>query len=309
MLQQTTVKTVLPYFDRFVALWPDLSALANAALDEVLAAWQGLGYYARAKNLLTCAQAIRDEHGGAFPASAEALRKLPGIGRYTAGAIAAIAFAQREAALDANAARVLARVFALKEGRGPRLEAVAASLVPAGRPGDFAEALMDLGATLCTPRRPRCSLCPWRKGCAATRRGLPESFPAPPAKRQKKERFGVAFWLLREDGALFLRRRPEKGLLPGMIEIPSTAWKSEPWDLEEAKREAPEPVDWFPVEGQVRHAFTHFRLDLRILCGTSESPREGLWSPLAELSRFALPTVMKKIVRHVLEARAEDGKN
>jgi A/G-specific adenine glycosylase len=304
MLQQTTVKTVAPYFDRFVALWPDITALAGASLDDILTAWQGLGYYARARNLLSCARAIVSDHGGIFPDSRDALERLPGIGTYTAAAIAAIAFDRRVAAIDANAVRVFARIYAVEEGMGPRLTALAASLVPAVRAGDFAQAVMDLGAAFCTPRQPRCGLCPWRESCAAHRLGRAEAFPARKAKPLREERYGVAFWLLRSDGALFLRRRPEAGLLGGMIEIPSTPWRREPWSLDEAKKEAPERVAWSPIPGRVRHGFTHFRLELAVLGGRTEEPRAGLWSPLVELGGHALPTLMKKIVRHVLAASA-----
>ena len=307
MLQQTGVKTVAPYFDRFVALWPDVSALGRASLDEVLRAWQGLGYYARAKNLLATAQTVLRDHGGAFPEGREALQSLPGIGTYTAAAIAAIAFDERVAAIDANAARVLARLFAVKERAGARLEALAGALVPEERAGDFAQALMDLGATVCAPRRPLCGLCPWRRSCAARRSGQVLAFPPPAIKPVRPERYGVAFWLVRSDGALFLRRRPDTGLLPGMTEIPSTSWRPRPWALEEAKGEAPQSSEWSLVPGRVRHAFTHFRLELQILAGRTASPPVGLWSPLAELGAHALPTLMKKLVRHVLAARADDG--
>jgi A/G-specific adenine glycosylase len=304
MLQQTTVAAVAPYFDRFTARWPDISALAAASLDEVLQEWQGLGYYARARNLHACARAVAERHGGAFPADPAALRALPGIGSYTAAAIAAIAFGWPVAAVDGNAERVLARLYAVAEplpAVKTRLEALAASLVPRDRPGDFAQALMDLGATICTPRGPRCVLCPWRASCAAAAAGIAERLPARPEKPERPLRYGVAFWLTRPDGAVLLRRRPERGLLGGMIEIPSTQWRDRPWSLEEAIAAAPQAVSWSPLPGVVSHGFTHFRLELAILAGHTEGG-EGLWSPIERLGEHALPSLVKKLVRHALSA-------
>ncbi|MFZ3235523.1 MAG: A/G-specific adenine glycosylase, partial [Stellaceae bacterium] len=225
MLQQTVVATVRPYFERFVMRWPDVAALAAASLDDILQEWQGLGYYARARNLHACARVVAGRHGSVFPPEPAALRALPGVGGYTAAAIAAIAFDQPVAAVDGNVERVVARLYAVAEPIAtarPRLNALAAALVPDRRAGDFAQAMMDLGATICTPQRPRCVLCPWRRACAAAARGVAEDLPARAAKQPRPQRYGVAFWLTRPDGAVLLRRRPEKGLLGGMIEIPST---------------------------------------------------------------------------------------
>ena len=223
MLQQTTVATVGPYFDRFVARFPSVYALAAAALDDVLHSWQGLGYYARARHLHASARAIVERHAGEFPREAQELRRLPGIGDYTAAAIAAIAFDRPLAAVDSNAERVVARLFAERTplpAVKPRLRELAAALVPRERAGDFAQALMDLGATLCTPRRPRCVLCPWRAACAGLAQGIAEDLPVSAAKPERPLRYGVAFWLRRGDGAVLLRRRPDKGLLGGMTELP-----------------------------------------------------------------------------------------
>src|SRR5260370_25377435 len=242
MLQQTSVATVSPYFDRFVARWPNISALASASLDEVLHLWQGLGYYARARNLHACARAVVARHAGVFPGDPADLRALPGIGDYTAAAIAAIAFDRREAAIDGNVERVVARLYAVREplpAAKPRLRALARALVPECRAGDFGQAMMDLGATICTPLRPRCVLCPWRTGCTAATAGLTEALPARTEKPERPLRFGVVFWLTRPDGAVLLRRRPERGLLGGMIEIPSTPWRATPWTLAEAMPSAP----------------------------------------------------------------------
>ncbi len=305
MLQQTTVATVGPYFDRFVARWPDISALAAASLDDVLQLWQGLGYYARARNLHACARAVAGHHGGVFPSEQAALRALPGIGGYTAAAIAAIAFDRRVAAVDGNVERVVARLYAVAEpmpAAKPRLQALAAALVPERRAGDFAQAMMDLGATICTPRRPRCVLCPWRRSCAAAASGQPEALPAPIERPDRPLRHGVAFWLTRADGSVLLRRRPERGLLGGMIEIPSTPWRAAPWTWAEAVGMAPAAAEWAPLPGTVRHGFTHFQLDLTVAagCGTAD----GLWSAIDRLGDHALPTLMKKVARHAVSALA-----
>jgi A/G-specific adenine glycosylase len=303
MLQQTTVATVGPYFNRFVARWPTLRALAAAPLDEVLQLWQGLGYYARARHLHACARTVVERHGGGFPNDPAALRALPGIGAYTAAAIAAIAFGRPLAAVDGNVERVVARLYAerapLPQAK-PRLRALAAVLVPQARAGDFAQAMMDLGATVCTPRRPRCVLCPWRADCTAAALGIAEELPVMPDKPLRPLRRGVAFWLRRGDGAVLLRRRPEKGLLGGMIELPSTAWRESPWSVEEAVRAAPVAAEWSLLPGSVRHGFTHFRLELALLAGTADEPVVGIWAKPAEFMDYALPTLTKKLVRHAL---------
>src|SRR6516162_5603839 len=303
MLQQTTVATVGPYFDRFVARWPDISALAAASLDEILRLWQGLGYYARARNLHACARAVVEQHGGALPQDPAALRALPGIGEYTAAAIAAIAFDQPAAALDGNGERVIARLYAVRTplpAAKPQLKALIASLAPERRAGDFVQALMDLGATICTPRRPRCVLCPWRACCAAAAAGVAEALPVQRAKPERPSRYGVAFWLTRPDGAVLLRRRPEKGLLGGMTEIPSTPWRAEPWIIEEAVRNAPAAAEWTVLPGLVRHGFTHFVLELTIMTGRGVT--DGIWSRIDRLGEHALPTLMKKVARHAVTA-------
>ena len=305
MLQQTTVATVRSYFDRFVARWPEISALAAASLDDILRLWQGLGYYARARNLHACARAVVERHSGVFPDDIGALRALPGIGGYTAAAIAAIAFDRREAAVDGNVERVVARLHAVREPlplAKPRLQALATALVSQQRPGDFAQAMMDLGATICTPRRPRCVLCPWRECCAARAAGLTESLPAQAEKPERPQRWGVAFWLTRPDGAVLLRRRPEQGLLGGMVEIPSTPWRAEPWTLAEALRAAPADTEWTELPGTVRHGFTHFRLELAIVA--AHGTADGIWCPIDRFGEHALPTLMKKVARHAVSATA-----
>ena len=311
MLQQTTVAAVRPYFDRFVVRWPDIAALAAAPLDDVLQLWQGLGYYARARNLHACARAVVERHGGTLPEDPAALRALPGIGEYTAGAIAAIAFDRRTAAVDGNVERVMARVFAVPgpvRAAKPRLKQLAEALVPAQRPGDFAQAIMDLGATICTPLRPRCVLCPWRSWCAAAALGLTEALPGRAEKPERPLRYGVAFWLTRPDGAVLLRRRPEKGLLGGMTEIPSTSWRAELWSFDEAVHLAPASANWTLLPGSVRHGFTHFLLELGVAAGQGEV--EGLWGRIDQLGDYPLPSLMKKVVRHAvsaLRARTQNG--
>ncbi|SUS03510.1 Adenine DNA glycosylase (modular protein) [uncultured Defluviicoccus sp.] len=303
MLQQTTVAAVTPYFQAFLARWPRLQDLAAADLDEVLHAWQGLGYYSRARNLHACARLLVAEHEGRFPAAEDDLRALPGIGAYTAAAIAAIAFGQQAAPVDGNVIRVIARLYALDEPlprARQRIESLAKALTPAQRPGDFAQALMDLGATVCRPRQPNCPTCPWRHVCAARAQGHAEAFPVRPPATVKPLRRGVAFWLVRAEGAVLLRRRPERGLLGGMIEVPSTPWRAEPWPLAETLALAPVAgVSWQAVPGLVRHTFTHFTLELAVIAARvgMTAAAAGIWTRPQDFAAQALPSVMKKVVR------------
>ncbi len=307
MLQQTTVATVGPYFERFLARWPDIGALAAAPLDDVLHAWQGLGYYARARNLHACAREVAARYGGRFPETEAALRELPGIGAYTAAAIAAIAFDQPAMPVDGNIERVVARLFLVREtlpGAKPELRRLAATLLPAARPGDFAQAAMDLGATVCTPAKPKCVLCPWRADCRARQAGIAETLPARKPKGAKPLRRGVAFWITRADGAALLRRRPAKGLLGGMMEVPSSEWRAASWTVAAARKAAPVAAEWQILSGVVRHSFTHFDLELRVLVGRVSARAgaavEGVWVAPAALHTQALPTVMKKIIAFAL---------
>jgi len=313
MLQQTTVATVGPHFRRFLARWPDLAALAAASLDDVLHAWQGLGYYARARHLHACARVLATEHGGRFPESEAELRHLPGIGQYTAAAVAAIAFDRSATPVDGNVERVMARLFAEEAplpGVKPVLRRLAATLTPARRAGDYAQAVMDLGATICTPQKPKCILCPWREACRARALGIAPSLPGRAPKGPKPLKRGVAFWAVRANGTVLLRRRPEKGLLGGMMEVPSTAWRKAAWTVEEARRAAPVAAKWRLVPGIVRHGFTHFDLELTVLAGQarSESPEaSGKWVALDALDSQALPTLMKKIVAHARDSTKDTG--
>jgi A/G-specific adenine glycosylase len=308
MLQQTTVATVAAYFERFTRRWPDLASLAGASLDEVLHAWQGLGYYARARNLHACARVVAARQDGRFPDDEVALRALPGIGDYTAAAVAAIAFDRAATPVDGNVERVMARLFAHTEplpDAKPALRRLAAALTPASRAGDYAQAVMDLGATLCTPKHPKCILCPWRDACRGRAQGIAETLPARRAKAPKPLRRGVAFWAVRADGAVLLRKRPEKGLLGGMMEVPSTLWRETAWSEAEAVAQAPVPARWRLLSGVVRHTFTHFHLELAVLAGSVRAgfSKGGQWVRLDDLPDHALPTVMKKVVAHAREGR------
>ena len=305
MLQQTTVATVGPYFAQFLARFPTVNALAAAKLDEILGLWQGLGYYARARNLHGAAQKVVREFGGRFPNTAAALKTLPGIGDYTAAAIAAIAFDRPEAAVDGNVERVMARLEALEAplpAAKPALRELTRRLVPAARAGDFAQALMDLGATVCTPRAPRCLLCPWSDACRGRARGIAETLPRKIAKPVRPVRHGVAFFLMDGDGAILLRRRPEKGLLGGMMEVPSTGWAEKAPSERQAAAAAPAAATWRVLPGTVHHGFTHFELKLTVWAArVARRPRaEGVWCPGEQLATQALPTAMKKILRHAL---------
>jgi A/G-specific adenine glycosylase len=317
MLQQTTVKAVTPYFMRFTQRWPSVEALAATSLDDVLRAWAGLGYYARARNLHACARAVVARHDARFPASESELACLPGIGPYTAAAMAAIAFGTQAAALDGNAERVMARLLAFEPelpAARPALRELATALVPIGRPGDFAQALMDLGATICTPKRPACTLCPWMSNCAARRRGEAETFPRKAKKRAGQVRRGAAFVVLRSDQRVLVRSRPARGLLGGMTEVPTTAWTHD-FDLSKASLSAPALAGatprWCRVPGFVRHVFTHFPLELVVLraevsLGT-RAPDGNRWTPLTALANEALPNVMRKVLAHAMgEARAQN---
>jgi len=304
MLQQTTVATVKSYFVRFLQRWPDVEALARASLDDVLHAWQGLGYYARARNLHRCAQVLVHDHDGIFPNTEEELRRLPGIGDYTAAAIAAIAFGHKTTPVDGNIIRVMARLLAVGDpmpGSKSIIKDLTAPLMPLRRAGDFAQALMDLGATVCTPRNPTCSLCPWIKSCRAQATGYPVHYPVKAKTRARPTRHGVAYWIIRNDGAVLLRRREEKGLLGGMMEVPSSDWREQGWSVSEARSNAPLKSKWSRIPGIVEHTFTHFHLELTVMTARIEKTRglNGTWCCPEQFSDYALPTVMKKVARHV----------
>ena len=309
MLQQTATATAEPYFTAFIQRWPRLEDLANASLDDVLHAWQGLGYYARARNLHRCAKIVSGQLGGRFPESETALRALPGIGPYTAAAIAAIAFGQPSTVVDGNIERVISRLFdvddPLPESKA-RLRRLATSLTPRERAGDYAQAMMDLGATVCRAKKPRCPECPLGTSCAG--RGRAAQLPRRSPRPARPTRYGIAFALLRADSAILLRRRPDKGLLGGLMEIPSTPWRDQPWPWPVAQKFAPCAIDWRPLTGTVGHSFTHFHLRIDVVVGHVVGGEiEGVWCPPDQLSRHALSTAMKKVIRHVFQHKSGDG--
>ncbi|CAO3430948.1 A/G-specific adenine glycosylase [Azospirillum doebereinerae] len=306
MLQQTTVPAAGPYFRRFTERWPTVRALADSPLDDLLVAWAGLGYYARARNLHKCAQVVANQHDGRFPETEAELLELPGIGAYTAAAISSIAFGRKATVVDGNVERVVSRVFAVETpmpAAKPALRKLTATLTPDERAGDFAQAMMDLGATVCTPRKPKCMLCPWAEFCDGRAAGIAETLPRKAAKADKPTRRGVAYWLLNPEGAVLLRRRAEEGLLGGMTEVPSTAWGPKaPGDAAVAT-EQPLPAPWRRLPGVVRHTFSHFHLELGVVAaqaGDGWRTAEGLWVPIDRLGDQALPSVMVKVVRHAL---------
>jgi len=307
MLQQTTVVTVGPYFEKFLKTWPRVEDLATATQDDVLAAWAGLGYYARARNLHKCAQAVTAAHGGVFPDTEEGLRALPGIGPYTAAAVASIAFDVPAVAVDGNVERVVSRFFAIEDplpGSKPEIRAGAAALAKGvTRPGDFTQAFMELGATVCTPLNPKCGLCPWREDCRARRKGIAADLPRKSPKAAKPVRYGKVFWVFDTQGRFLIHKRAERGLYGGMYQLPTTDW------IEDRKAAAGLPAPFgtqkslAPLGESVRHSFTHFDLFLEIWTvkkGRSRVPaalREACWIYPENIGDYALPTLMKKAVR------------
>ena len=280
MLQQTTVAAVKPYFAAFTARWPNVEALAAAEEAEVMRAWAGLGYYARARNLIACARAVARDHDGRFPDEEAALRRLPGIGAYTAAAIAAIAFGKRAVVVDGNVERVVARLFAVAEplpAAKTRLRALADRMTPDEGAGDLAQAMMDLGATICTPRNPDCGRCPVSAWCTARGDGRPEAYPVKARRSPKPQREWIGYWL-RRNGHVLLVRRPAKGLLGGMLALPV---------------EAPAEASWREI-GSVSHVFTHFALTMKVVAAEGEAEAEGEWWPIDEVAKAGLPTVFAK---------------
>ena len=308
MLQQTTVPHAAPYYARFLQLWPGVHDLADAPREQVMAEWAGLGYYARARNLHACAQAVSRELGGVFPSDLEGLRALPGIGDYTANAIRAAAFDLPASVVDANVERVISRVFTVETPLPAAKREItehAAELADPDRPGDYAQAIMDLGAVICTPRGPACGVCVWAANCKARKAGTQERYPVKAAKKVKPVRHGLAFVILREGEAgreVFARARPDNGLLGGMLEVPGTDWLDDASALPDPDLAAPDGLDWREV-GRVAHVFTHFALELRVF--TAQAPQgwshpDGRFVTAEPLTRSGLPTVMKKAVKAAL---------
>ena len=307
MLQQTTVKAVGPYFEKFTARWPTVAALGSASQDDVLRMWAGLGYYSRARNLHACAVRVLRDHGGVFPDTEEGLRTLPGVGPYTAAAIAAIAFDRRIMPVDGNIERVVSRLFAVEEPlpkSKPQIQELAATLLWSSRAGDSAQALMDLGATICTPKKPACVLCPFNDNCAARTRGDRETFPRKAPKKTGALRRGAAFVVTRGD-ELLVRTRPEKGLLGSMTEVPTSDWLPD-HDDKDARAQAPalKVSRWHRKAGVVTHVFTHFPLELVVYVASvparTRAPEGMRWVPVATLKDEALPNVMRKVIAHGL---------
>lgn len=302
MLQQTTVATVRQRYARFLERWPAIQDLAAAPLDDVLHEWQGLGYYARARNLHKCAQAVASEHGGQFPPSLDALRALPGVGEYTAAAIASIAFALPAAPVDANVERVAARLAAIAEplpAAKPLIRQAAVHLEPPARPGDWAQALMDLGTAICSPRAPKCLMCPARAHCQGHQAGIAETLPRNAPKKVRPLRRGVVYWLERSDGAVLLRQRPPKGMLGGLWEFPSAGWDTKSAIAADDPAIAALANTWTALNEPVRHGFTHYELELTVQRGiwTGKEPPDGtIWALPSAFSDYALPTLMKKVV-------------
>ncbi|NNK16100.1 MAG: A/G-specific adenine glycosylase [Sulfitobacter sp.] len=298
MLQQTTVATVRDYFQRFVTRWPTVRDLAAAEDADVMGEWAGLGYYARARNLLKCARAVVEAHDGVFPADHAALLKLPGIGPYTAAALSSIAFDLPYAVLDGNVERVMARLYDIHTplpAAKPALMDKAEALTPPARPGDYAQAVMDLGATICSPKSPACGICPWRDPCAARAAGTQNELPKKTPKKAKPVRHGTVYLAQREDGAWLLETRPEKGLLGGMLGWPGSDWV----DTEHDRPQGTPPVaaDWSDLNGEVRHTFTHFHLMLTVKTAQVPGhvdPRRGAFLPREQFRPSDLPTVMRK---------------
>ena len=299
MLQQTTVPQATPYFLSFTQRWPTVSDLAAVEDGDLMAAWAGLGYYARARNLLACARAVAHDHGGVFPGAEEALRALPGVGAYTAAAVAAIAFDRAANVVDGNVERVMSRLFAVETplpDAKPELKALAGGLVTDDRPGDWAQALMDLGATVCKPKGPLCDRCPISAWCAAYRGGAPETYPRKTKKADRPRRYGVAYVLTRSE-EVALVRRPPKGLLGGMLGLPTSEWRAAPYDDAEAVAAAPVAAAWRDL-GAVEHVFTHFSLTLRVFAAAQDGHRldgDFVWTPREGLG--ALPSVFLKAAR------------
>ena len=295
MLQQTTVAAVRDYHRKFLRIWPTVHDLAAADDADVMAAWAGLGYYARARNLLKCARAVVADHGGVFPDTHDLLLTLPGIGPYTAAAVSAIAFDQPETVVDGNVERVMARLYdihaPLPASKGA-LTALARNLTPQQRPGDYAQAVMDLGATICTPRSPACGICPWRTPCKARIAGTAPDLPKKTPKKKTPTRFGIAYVARRSDGAWLLETRPETGLLGGMLGWPGSDWGDDPQPA------PPLQANWQEHEAEARHTFTHFHLRLKIMTarvGNNVQPARGVFLAEQDFSPTSLPTAMRKV--------------
>ncbi len=306
MLQQTQVATVMGYYEKFLLLWPTLADMAAAETEDILKAWAGLGYYSRARNLKKCADLVITDYGGRFPTSASELIKLPGIGPYTSAAIAAIAFGESVAVVDGNVERVISRYHAINiplPAAKTSIGQLTGKLVPATRPGDFAQALMDLGATICTPKIPKCAICPWQDGCKAKRYSIQTKYPVKAARKKIPVRTGAAFVAINSSGEILLRKRAQKGMLAGMSEVPTSDWSAQQ-NGKSGPDGAPFCADWIHV-GEIKHAFTHFRLKLNVYyCQLVEDIHtNGWWVHRDNVMEEALPELMKKAIRIAMQER------
>jgi A/G-specific adenine glycosylase len=300
---------VTPYYEAFITLWPTVKKRAAADPDDVMAAWAGLGYYTRARNLIKCAQVVAEDLGGKFPSTEEGQMELPGVGVYTAAAVAAIAFDVPTTVVDGNVDRVMVRFFGIEEPIAKSKSAIrqgARALTPEERPGDYAQAVMDLGATVCTPTTPSCHICPWAEPCTARAKGIAGDLPVKTKPTKRPIRRGVAFWLTRRDGSVLIRRRPPHGLLGGMLEVPTSEWRTGRLDTKAHLKEAPVKAKLTRVPGHVTHTFTHFHLELQVYVGEIDGRRSygetARWMSPTEVEEGGLPTVMKKVARLVGEA-------
>lgn len=302
MLQQTRADVATPFIQKFLIRWPKVSDLANASLEEVLSAWAGLGYYARGRNLHRCALIILNEYDGVFPESEEELKKLPGIGNYTAAAIAAIAFDHPTVGIDVNVERVISRLFGVKipfPKARPSIKKIAESIHPYTCSRDWTQALMDLGALVCKSKDPECNVCPWNNDCVAEKLKLTHQIPIRSETPIRSKRYGIIFLLTRPDGSVLFERRPEKGLLPGMLGLPGTPWRSYMWGEGEIEDYFPGNIIWEKVNGVVKHTFSHFHLELSILSGReneTDDKNSGIWISKNEIMNAGLPSVMKKVI-------------
>ncbi|MEE2694368.1 MAG: A/G-specific adenine glycosylase [Pseudomonadota bacterium] len=301
MLQQTRAAAVVPYFTRFIDQWPTLGALARAPREKILHAWAGLGYYARARNLHASAQILMEQHNGKFPCSIRELKSLPGVGPYTASAISAIGFNMPTTVIDANVERILARLFTI-DGRLPQarklITQMALTIFPKERPGDFAQAMMDLGAQICTPKRPDCAQCPWSFDCKAYASGTPDRWPIKKPTLAKGNRFGIVFLVRHPNGAILLQKRPDHGLLGGMTEIISSKWLEQPISPHEIPSHAPiSNAKWSPLKAKIQHTFSHFNLELEIYTTKStDQPTGTFWCALEDLNSQPFPSLMRKVI-------------
>lgn len=307
MCQQTTIAAVIPYWKTFLAKWPTVNDLAAAPRDHVLAAWAGLGYYARARNLHTCAMIIAHEFGGVFPQNEAALLKLPGIGAYTAAAIASICYNEPVNVVDGNVERVISRLYRVQKplpsGRA-ELRKLAGGLADPDRPGDYAQALMDLGSQICKPKNPSCDRCPWRCDCDACANNCMEDYPRKTAKKERPKRYGAVFFL-EDAGKILLRRRPDKGLLGGMMELPGTQWEACKHSADIYLSHAPAPRNWQQTTSPIEHVFSHFTLHLDVFMAQgsvdeTSNTEDAIWADLDALENYALPSLMHKAIRAAL---------